>query len=30
MKENKGNTADRIDNLKTAKDIFKKGKDGKS
>lgn len=30
MKENKGNTAERIDNLKTAKDIFKKGKDGKS
>lgn len=29
-KENKGSTAERVDNLKTAKDIFKKGKDGKS
>lgn len=29
-KENRGSTAEKIDNLKTAKDIFKKGKDGKS
>lgn len=29
-KENRGSTAEKIDNLKTAKDIFKKGKNGKS